>query len=65
MSEVKYKVAKFNDDSDFSTWQRRMRDLLIQQHLHKALGGKSKKPESNLGIGKKWMKRLLVQSGCT
>uniref|UniRef100_A0A3Q7HLK4 Reverse transcriptase Ty1/copia-type domain-containing protein n=1 Tax=Solanum lycopersicum TaxID=4081 RepID=A0A3Q7HLK4_SOLLC len=31
MSGVKYEVAKFNDDSGFSTWQRRMKDLLIQQ----------------------------------
>ena len=46
MSGVKYEVAKFNGDSGFSTWQRRMKDLLIQQGLHKALGGKSKKPES-------------------
>ncbi|KAH0645264.1 hypothetical protein KY284_033148 [Solanum tuberosum] len=46
MSGVKYEVAKFNGDSDFSTWQRKMRDLLIQQGLHKALSGKSKKPES-------------------
>ena len=46
ISGVKYEVAKFNGDSGFSTWQRRMKDLLIQQGLHKALGGKSKKPES-------------------
>uniref|UniRef100_A0A3Q7H8J3 Reverse transcriptase Ty1/copia-type domain-containing protein n=1 Tax=Solanum lycopersicum TaxID=4081 RepID=A0A3Q7H8J3_SOLLC len=31
MSGVKYEVAKFNGDSGFSTWQRRMKDLLIQQ----------------------------------
>ena len=54
MSGVKYEVAKFNSDSDFSTWQRMMKDLLIQQGLHKAIGGKSKKSESmKLGIGKK------------
>ncbi|KAH0773397.1 hypothetical protein KY290_010534 [Solanum tuberosum] len=46
MSGVKYEVTKFNGDSSFSMWQRIMRDLLIQQGLHKALGGKSKNPES-------------------
>ncbi|KAH0684784.1 hypothetical protein KY290_022037 [Solanum tuberosum] len=46
MSRVKYEVTKFNGDSGFSTWQRRMRDLFIQQGLHKALGDKSKKLES-------------------
>ena len=46
MSVVKNEVAKFNGDSGFSTWQRRMKDLLIQQCLHKALGDKFKKPES-------------------
>uniref|UniRef100_A0A3Q7IIS4 Reverse transcriptase Ty1/copia-type domain-containing protein n=1 Tax=Solanum lycopersicum TaxID=4081 RepID=A0A3Q7IIS4_SOLLC len=38
MSGVKYEVAKFNGDNGFSTWQRTMKDLLIQQSLHKALG---------------------------
>lgn len=46
MSGLKYAVTKFNGDSGFSMWQRIMRDLLIQQGLHKALGGKSKNPES-------------------
>ncbi|KAK4727069.1 hypothetical protein R3W88_031986 [Solanum pinnatisectum] len=46
MSRVKYEVAKFNGDSGFSMWQRRMRELLIQQGLHMVLGGKSKNPES-------------------
>ena len=46
MSGVKYEVAKFNGDSGFSTWKRRMKNLLIHQGLHKALGGKSTKTES-------------------
>ncbi|PHT84906.1 hypothetical protein T459_13349 [Capsicum annuum] len=46
MFEVKYEVPKFNGDSGFSTWQRRTRDLLIQQALYKALSGESKKFES-------------------
>ena len=44
MSGVKYEVAKFNGDSGFSTWQRRMKDLLIQQGSHKALGANPKSP---------------------
>ena len=44
MSGVKYDVQKFNGEDGFSTWQRRMKDLLIQQGFHKAL--EDKKPES-------------------
>lgn len=44
MTGTKYEVEKFNGKKDFSLWQRRMKDLLIQQSLHKALLGKEKKP---------------------
>uniref|UniRef100_A0A2N9IT84 CCHC-type domain-containing protein n=1 Tax=Fagus sylvatica TaxID=28930 RepID=A0A2N9IT84_FAGSY len=45
MSSTKYEVGKFCGKGKFSLWQRRMKDLLIQQGVHKALLGKAKKPE--------------------
>ena len=46
MSSTKYNVEKFCGKGNFSLWQRRMKDLLIQQGVHKALHGKEKKPET-------------------
>ena len=45
MSSTKYDVEKFCGKGNFSLWQRRMKHLLIQQGVHKALLGKEKKPE--------------------
>jgi hypothetical protein len=45
MSSTKYEVKKFCGKGKFSLWQRRMKDLLIQQGVHKALLGKAKKPK--------------------
>jgi hypothetical protein len=45
MASIKFEVEKFNGKNNFSLWQRRMKDLLIQQGVHKALLGKAKKPE--------------------
>ena len=45
MSSIKYDVEKFCGKENFSLWQRWMKDLLIQQGVHKALLGKEKKPE--------------------
>jgi len=42
----KVRGSKFNGDSGFSTWQRRMRDMLIQQGLHKVLDVDAKKPDT-------------------
>jgi hypothetical protein len=44
MASIKFEVEKFNGKNNFSLWQRRMKDLLIQQGVHKALLGKAKKP---------------------
>ena len=46
MSSTKYDVEKFCGKGKFSLWQRLMKDLLIQQGVHKALLGKEKKPET-------------------
>jgi hypothetical protein len=45
MASAKFEVEKFNGKNNFSLWQRRMKDLLIQQRVYKALLGKAKKPE--------------------
>ena len=45
MSSTKYDVEKFCGKGNFSLWQRLMKDLLIQQGVHKALLRKKKKPE--------------------
>ena len=43
MTSTKYSVEKFCGKGNFSLWQRRMKDLLIQQGVHKALLGMEKK----------------------
>ena len=45
MSSTEYDVVKFYGKKKFSPWQRWMKDLLIQQGVHKALLGKEKKPK--------------------
>jgi hypothetical protein len=45
MANTKFEIEKFNGKNNFSIWQRRMKDLLIQQGTHKVLLGKIKKPE--------------------
>ena len=46
MLSTKYDVEKFCGKGNFSLWQRQMKDLLIQQGVHKALLGKEKKSET-------------------
>jgi hypothetical protein len=43
MVSTKFEVEMFNGKNNFSLWQRRMKDLLIQQGVHKASLGKVKK----------------------
>jgi hypothetical protein len=38
-------LVKFDGTGNFGLWQRRVKDLLVQQSLVKALYGKTKKPE--------------------
>lgn len=44
-SIVKVDVVKFDRTDNFRLWQRRVKDLSIQQGLVKVLYGKTKKPE--------------------
>ena len=54
ISSTKYEVEKFCGKGNFSLWQRQMKDLLIQQGVHKALLGKEKKPETMKDV--EWVK---------
>jgi hypothetical protein len=40
----KFEVEKFSGKNNFELWNLKMRDLLVQQGLQKALAGKTKKP---------------------
>jgi hypothetical protein len=46
VQSFKFEVAKFSGKNNFELWKLKMRDLLVQQGLQKALVGKSKKPAS-------------------
>ncbi|KAF8396228.1 hypothetical protein HHK36_017842 [Tetracentron sinense] len=46
MASFKFQVEQFDGKTSFEVWKMKMRDLLIQQDLHKALDGKTKKPTS-------------------
>ena len=45
-SIAKVDVVKFDGTGNFGLWQRRVKDLLVQQGLVKALYGKARKPET-------------------
>ena len=45
-SIAKIDVVKFDGTGNFGLWQRRVKDLLVQQGLVKALYEKAKKPET-------------------
>ncbi|WRX08983.1 Integrase [Theobroma cacao] len=51
-SSTKYEIEKFNGKNDFSLWRVKIRELLVQQGLLKALKGKEHLP-SNLSDGEK------------
>ena len=44
-SIAKVDMVKFDETSNFRLWQRRVKDLMVQQGLVKTLYGKTKKPE--------------------
>ena len=44
MSNAKFEVEKFTGKSNFALWKLKVMDLLVQQGLHKALDGATKKP---------------------
>ena len=43
---IQFPIQPFNGTTSFTLWQRRVKDVLVQQGLAKALNGKNKKPES-------------------
>ena len=45
-SIAKIDIVKFDGTGNFGLWQRRVKDLLVQQGLVKALYEKAKKPET-------------------
>ena len=45
-SIAKVDIVKFDGTGNFGLWQRRVKDLLVQQGLVKALYGKARKPET-------------------
>ena len=42
MASTKYDIEKFTGSNDFGLWRIKMRSILVQQSLIKALGGESK-----------------------
>lgn len=44
MLNAKFEVEKFTGKSNVVLWKLKVRDLLVQQGLHKALDGATKKP---------------------
>ena len=43
LTNTRFEVEKFNRKNNFSLWKLKVRDLLVQQGLHKALDGVNKK----------------------
>ncbi|GFS42004.1 hypothetical protein Acr_00g0077610 [Actinidia rufa] len=41
-----FSIERFNGNSSFTLWQRKVKDILVQQGLAKALKGKDAKPET-------------------
>ncbi|KAL5823649.1 hypothetical protein ACOSQ3_021634 [Xanthoceras sorbifolium] len=41
---VKFKVQPFDGKSNFTLWQRKMKNILIQQHLYSTISGVESKP---------------------
>lgn len=39
MSNAKFEVEKFTGKSNFALWKLKVKDLLVQQGLHKTLDG--------------------------
>ena len=46
MTNTKIEVVKFTGQNNFALWKLKVRDLLVQQGLHKALDEVNKKPTS-------------------
>ena len=48
ISSAKFDVVKFDGSGNFDLWQRRVKDLLVQQGMVKALYGKQLKGMNNM-----------------
>ena len=63
---AKFKIEKFDGKGDFGMWRKKMRAILVQQKVAKALGGEQKMPSTMTDeenkICKSWH---TVQSFCT
>ena len=46
MTNARFEVEKFTGKNNFSLWKLKVRDLLVQEGLHKALDGVTRKPAS-------------------
>ena len=44
MSTMKLEIEKFDRNTNFSLWQLKMKAILIQNCVHKALEGDERKP---------------------
>eukprot|EP00253_Pinus_taeda_P012633 PITA_12633 len=51
MMNAKFEVEKCTGNKNFALWKLKVRDFLVQQELHKALDGVSKKPASMKDLG--------------
>ena len=47
MSSAIFEIEKFNGKNNFELWKLKMRDLLVQQGLQRALDGKRKKTSNH------------------
>ena len=52
-SMAKVDIVKFDGTSNFRLWQRRVKDLMVQQGLVKALNGKTKIPKKMMMMSEK------------
>ena len=48
ISSTKFDVVKFDGSGNFGLWQRRVKDLLVQQGMVKALYGKQPEGMNNM-----------------
>ena len=44
MSSTKFEIEKFSCKNNFELWKLKMRGMLVQQRLQRALDGKRKRP---------------------
>ncbi|GFS30734.1 hypothetical protein Acr_00g0013680 [Actinidia rufa] len=60
-----FSLERFNENNSFTLWQRRIKDVLVQQGLAKALKGKDAKSKMMIRhqpCGRSWKKLYLAKS---